>query len=161
MISIRVNQKWINDTRKKLDAYANRKFRAKVYYMFEEMLLVGAQFSGDFVSNFRIITQDDSMPSYREGGDKNEFARLDRYALQVTPHRAGDAPAILAAREAVVRKAFTWRDKIYFVNPTPLHFTGTTVTGRDGITQPLRPENLIEGGQTLKAYMQSRFGRDL
>lgn len=161
MISIRVSQKWVDSTRKKLDAYANRKFRARVYYMFEEMLLVGAQYSGDYVSNFRIVTQSDAMPSYREGGDKNTMQIDDLFRASIDPHQAGDAPAILEARAAVARKPFSYKDKIYFVNPAPLYFTGTDVTGRDGITQPLRPENLIDGGKTLKVYMQGRFGRDL
>ena len=156
MINLRIDLTSLAKARKKLDAYANRKFRATVYYMYEEMLLVAAQFSGDYVSNFSIITQNDGYPQYHESPEK---AAMDR--LYGAPHQAGDAPAVLANRASMARKPFTYRDKVYFVNPTPLFFTATTVTGRDGVTRPLRPENVIPGQVTIKQFMRSQFGSQL
>jgi len=161
MINISINKRWLGATKKAWVERGNRAYRKRVYYMFEEMLLVSYQFSGDFTSNWRIITQADSMPSYVESPEKNATQVDFLLGRAIQPHRAGDAPAILVAREAVVRKPFSYNDKIYFVNPTPLHFTGTDVTGPDGVTRPLRPENVISSGQTIKAYMQSRFGGGL
>lgn len=158
MISLRLGKRFVKESLAKLDAYANRRYRAYVYKMFEDMLLVSMQYSGDYTSNWRIVTQNDGFPTYHELPEHNSMQISFLLGTTVTPHQAGDAPAVLAARDAVTRKPFNYKDKVYFMNPTPLHNDGTNVTGPDGISRPLRPVNLINGGETIKAYMQSLYG---
>lgn len=130
---------------------ANRDYRAKVYWMFEDLLLVSPQFSGDFVSNWRVST---SVPvGYAPLPEKSSVAVSQR------PHKAGDPEAVTYARDVSDRVPFTYKDIVYFVNETPLEFTPTTVTGPDGKMQNLRLENIIPGGVRLSSYLHTKYGK--
>lgn len=153
MISIRVNLAALAKMKEKVVVHANRKYRAHVYKMFDDALLMSAQFSGDYVSNWWIVTQDDGLPSYQEWPGKR-----DRTAWDASIHR-GHPAAIAFARDRMRLKPFTYKDKVYFVNPTPLEFTAATVTGPTGDTRPLRPENIIPGGVTVKQYLKAKYGK--
>jgi len=153
MITIRIDRAGLMAARNGIVDYANRRFRAKVYRMFEDLLLVSAQYSGDFVSNWQIVTEDEGgLPAYREWYKKHSVG------VKQQPLQAGDPEAITYARDQMTRKPFNYKQKVFFYNPTPLEFTGTTVTGEGG-TKPLRPENLIDGGILAISYLKAKYGR--
>ena len=159
MISIRADLRALAKVKEKVVVQVNRKYRAHVYKMFDEVLKVGAQFSGDYVSNWKIVVGAPSDTGYRRwpGKDGTDLGGDLKYAGTV--HQAGDPEAIDYARQGAARLPFTYKDKVFFVNPTPLSFTGTTVTSDiEGGTKPLRPENIIGGGVLLKSYMRAKFG---
>lgn len=153
MISIRVNLAALAKMKEKVVIHANRKYRAQIYKMFDDTLLMSAQFSGDYVSNWWIVTQDDGVPAYQEWANKGSVNSRQQ------PLSRGDPTAIDFARSRMTRKPFSYKDKVYFVNPTPLEFTAMTVTGPKGDTRPLRPENVIPGGVTVKQYLKSKYGK--
>lgn len=138
--------------RAKVISNANRAYRQQVYRMFEDVLMVSPQFSGDFVSNWRIITAKGELGGYSPWSGKGDVATSQ------SPHRAGDPEAVTFARDRAARLPFTYKDKVYFVNDTPLVFTGTTVTGPDGITHNLRPENIIGAGVMIGSYLKAKYG---
>lgn len=153
MLSIKVSTRGLALAKERVVQNANRRYRAIIYKMFEDMLLVSAQYSGDFTSNWVIMageghSEGDYLPWYRKGG----------VAARQQPNAAGDPAAIVHARENAARRPFNYKDKVYFVNATPLEFTETTVTGPDGKTQNLRPENLIPGGVLIKSYLLAKYG---
>lgn len=151
MISIRVDRSALPRVKAGVVDRANRRFRDQVYRMFDDLLLVSAQFSGDYVSNWRIVTQNDSLPTYERWHHKGEVQ------VSQQPLRAGDIEAYSYARTHSVRKPFNYKDKVQFYNPTPLEFTGTTVTGEEG-TKPLRPENIIGTGILAASYLRNKYG---
>ncbi len=153
MISIKVSTRALEVTKLRIVAAVNRRYREIVYAMFEDMLLVSAQYSGEFTSNWQIMAgTGHSAPSFHPWPGK------DSVAITQQPHRAGDGEAVTYARENMARKPFTYKDKVFFVNATPLEFTASTVTGPDGKTQAIRPENIIPGGVLIKSYLMARYG---
>ncbi len=156
MISIRIDRAAtkavLERARNGVTDRANRKFREQVYRMFEDALIVGPQFSGDYVSNFRLITARSELGSYTAWPGKGSVATSQQ------PHRAGDPEAATFARDRAARLPFTYKDKVYIVNETPLVFTESTVTGPDGVTRKLRPENIIPGGVLLASYLRAKYG---
>ncbi len=153
MLSIKVSTRGLALAKERVVKNANRRYRSIIYKMFEDMLDVSAQYSGDFTMNWVIMAgEGHSEPSYRTSPDKGSVG------IRQQPHAAGDLPAIDYARQNAVRVPFSYKDKVYFVNATPLQFTETTVTGPDGKTQNLRPENIIPGGVLLKSYLLAKYG---
>lgn len=152
MISIKVSTAALKKANERIVANANRRYRAIVYKMFEDLLDVSYQYSGNFTMNWTIMAgEGHGDPGYTEYPVK---ASVDYQQ----PHAAGDLPAIDFARQRAVRVPFNYKDKVYFVNGSPLHFTEDTVTGPDGKTMKLRPENIIPGGVMLKSYLLAKYG---
>lgn len=167
MLSIKVSTRGLAIAKERVVANANRRYRAIIYKMFEDMLDVSAQYSGDFTMNWVIMAgEGHGDPGYRQSPEKAAYRKSQIFkrtdgSVGFTgpePHAAGDLPAIDYARQNAVRVPFNYKDKVYFVNPTPLHFTETTVTGPDGKTQNLRPENIIPGGVLIKSYLLAKYG---
>lgn len=155
MLAIKVSTKALAKAKERLVNNANRRYRNIVYKWFDEILRVSPQYSGDFVSNWQIVVGSAGgvvEPAYREWPLKHELE------IRQQPRAAGDPLAIGYARSQMVRRPFNYKDKVYFVNPTPLHFTETTVSGPDGRTQNLRPENLIGMDKLLGSYLKAKFG---
>jgi hypothetical protein len=156
MISLRVdaaaNRNILQRARAKVEANTNRTFRAQVYRMFEDVLLVSPQFSGEYASNWRIVAE-----SGEAGAAFTPWPGKGSVAVAQQPHQAGDPEAITFAREQAARVPFNFRQKVFFVNETPLEFTATTVTGAGG-TQNLRPENIIPGGVRISSYLKAKYG---
>ena len=154
MLSIRVDTRALAQVKNKFIASVNRSYRAKVYLMLEDALMRSAQFSGDYASNWRIVADTAELPAYRQWPGKVGLT-LDGKAGNV--HQMGDMEAVAYAREMAARVPFNYKQKVYLVNPTPLTFTATTVTGPDGDTKNLRPENIIPGSVTLKSYLYAKY----
>lgn len=160
MITVRVDLAAVKKLKERVVTQANRKYRTHVYAMFEDALKVSAQFSGDYVSNWRIQVGSATDPGYQMwpgkvgeqlGGGYSEYREQ--------AHQAGDLQAVAYAREYAARLPFTYKDKVYFVNPTPLVFAERTVTSEiDGGVNELRPENIIGAGVLLKSYLKSKYG---
>lgn len=157
MIGIRVDTRALKVTKEKLVTRMNTRYRAIVYKMFEDLLLVSAQFSGDYTSNWRIVADTSDMPSYGMWPGKMGLDHSGKVLAIGEIHQAGDPEAVTYARDAVARVPFNYKQKIYFLNPTPLFFTGTTVTSADGVTEKLRPENLIAGGVQIQSYLYAKY----
>ncbi len=157
MINIRIDKTALKAIaargRAHVEANANRVFRQQVYRMFEDVLNVSAQFSGDYVSNWRLATSRAELGGYQMWPGKTEKLLAHEGA-----HKAGDPEAILYARERAARLPFTYKEKVYMLNETPLEFTATTVTGADGVTRKIRAENLIGAGQTIASYIKAKYG---
>lgn len=155
MLSIKISTAALKASKQKLVENANRRYRRIVYDAFEAMLDVSYQYSGNYTMNWHIVTNQQGHPSYVEYGVKDSVNYQQ-------PHAAGDLPAIDFARQGAVRAPFNYKDKVYFVNPSPLEFTQDSVTGPDGETMKLRPENIIGSGILLKsfvqAYMRDKYG---
>lgn len=151
MISIRVDTRAVKKALQRVDTLANRNFRSAVYKMAEDALLVSAQYSGEYASNWRIVADTG------EPGSMRPWAAKGTVATSQQPHRAGDPEAITAARDAMRRVPFNYKQKVYLFNPSPLVFTADTVTGPDGVTQRLRPENIIPGNVQLKSYLYAKY----
>lgn len=157
MITIRADTKAKNKQafaaiKRKISDERDKAYRQKVFYLFHEMLKVSYQYSGDFTSNWRIITQDGELAPYKQWPGKTGV-------IGERPRQAGDPEAINFAFTRAKFVKFGAKDRIYFVNATPLEFTGLTVTGPDGDTRPLRPENVIEGGVRIESYVKSLADR--
>ncbi len=152
MISIKISTAALRKANQRLVENANRRYRRIVYKAFDELLFVSPQYSGDFASNWKIV----AGASHGEP-DYNEWPLKHSLDIKQHPAAAGDALAIGYARSQAVRVPFNYKDKVYFVNPTPLHFTETTVSGPDGKAMKLRPENLIPVGVMLNSYMKAKF----
>lgn len=152
MLSIKVSTKALAKAKERVVVNANRRYRAIVYKMFEELLRVSPQYSGDFASNWVILAGN----GHGDPGHK-QWPLKDSLDVKQQPFRAGDPLAIGYARSQAVRVPFSYKDKVYFVNSTPLHFTETTVTGPDGKTMNLRPENLIPVATMLNSYLKAKF----
>lgn len=156
MISLQIdraaNKAILARARAKVITNANRAYRQQVYRMFEDVLMISPQFSGDYASNWRIVTSQGELGGYLPWHRKGW--------VQTTHdlHKAGDPEAVTFARDRAARLPFTYKDKVYFVNDTPLEFTGTTVTGPDGTTRRLRPENIIGGGVMIASYLKAKYG---
>jgi hypothetical protein len=152
MITIKVNAIAAKRVRDKAKSWQTRRTRDIIYAMFNDMLKVSYQFSGDFTSNWHIVTSTDPLPSYNQLSTKGSVSYLQ------TPHKAGDPEAINMALANNPRAGLTFKagDKVFFYNPTPLEFTGTTVTGPGG-TRPLRPENVIPPGILMKTYIRRKY----
>lgn len=151
MISIRVDTRAVKKLKERVVENVNRRYRNIVYKMFEDMLMVSAQYSGEYTSNWQIVA-DTATPSGMKA-----WAAKGSVATSQQPHRAGDPAAITAARDAARRVPFNYKQKVYFFNPSPLVFTADTVTGPDGVTQRLRPENIIPGNVQLKSYLYAKY----
>lgn len=164
MITIRADMKAKNKAvfaaiKDKLNAAKDKAYRQRVFYLFKEMLKVSYQFSGDFTSNWRIITQSGEIPPYNPWPEKatmfGDIHGAHGIGGQYHPHQAGDPEAINFAFTRAKFVQFGAKDRVYFVNSTPLEFTGTTVTGPDGETRALRPENVINGGERIQTYIKN------
>ena len=153
MIAISLNtsrlEQWSLRQKAKIRESADKQYRAKVLAVFRDGLEVSAQWSGDWVKNFHLVKKD--------GGDLKPYRQLDEKRVGEV-HQAGDSEAVDFALTRAKFVAFGYKDKMVMWNPAPLEFTGTTVTGPDGETRNLRPENIIPGGVRLKAYLQSKYG---
>ena len=156
MISIKINKHVLAKAKGRVDGWGTRLYRDAVYKMFNELLKVSYQFSGDFTSNWRIVSAADSLPSYSPLPNKTN-PKLKQWPFNGA-HQAGDRAAIDVALARQPRSSLKFKvgDKVSFYNPTPLTFTGTTVTGPGG-TKPLRPVNVIGNGILLTTYMRRKF----
>lgn len=153
MISIRADVlaravQGLNRRKSEMQDAANKVYRQKVFVMFKELLVVWPQFSGDTVSNWRIVKSPSEDPGYQEWPEKlaaQEPATLGadgKIRRHYEPHQAGDADAVNFAFTRAKFVKFTYRDKVHFLNLTPLHFGDGTVTDLQGVTHELRPVNM-------------------
>lgn len=146
------NNAVIARARVKLEENINRAFRRQVYKMFEDAVLVSPQFSGEYAANWR-ISLSDAQESPVTWSNKT-------VPWKKTPHvqQAGDLAAFAFARERMERIPFTYKDKVYFVNDSPLTMTTKTVTDAKGVTRDLRPENLvISHYASIFSYLRAKY----
>lgn len=153
MISISLNttrlEQWSMRQKAKIRESADKQYRAKVLAVFKDGLEVSAQWSGDWVKNFHLRKRGDSdLKAYVEH-DEGRIGEI---------HQAGDSEAVNFAFTRAKFVQFGYKDKMVMYNPAPLVFTGTTVTGPEGETRKLRPENVIPGGVRLQTYLQQKYG---
>ncbi len=158
MISFRADARAKNlagiDRRKKLfQKLLNDQFRYKVYAMYRDLNRVSPQFSGDYVSNWELVTSSTSPRGYQEWKNKGSVL------VSQQPKHAGDSDAVDFSLRRMYRVKLDYRDKVYFYNPTPVEFTATTATGPDGKTTALRPENILSPPQLLFSYLKANYGK--
>ena len=123
-------------------------FHAKVQERFSMLVNVTPQWSGDMASNWQISL--DGSATYREWGNKKKLWHL------ADARQMGDEEAVSYAIAQSVNVQYTFEDKIWFANATPLTFGTSTVTG-DGTTFAVRPVNLIDGRVAMISYLRERF----
>jgi hypothetical protein len=141
---------------KRVATEADKQYRQKVFYMFKDLLNVSPQYSGDFVSNWRLVVNG-TEADYRVWPAKTGHGKWDLAESRV--FQKGDPDAVNFAFTRAKFVAFGINDKVRFVNATPLGLTGTTVTDAQAVTLNLRPVNLINGGQRLLSYMNAKYKR--
>jgi hypothetical protein len=155
--------KSLEKVRKKVADTADGIYRQKLYYLYERLVRVSPQWSGDFASNWNIVV-DGNMPVYKPWPGKFESMvhRKDGEhgaAYRVTPHQAGDPEAVgtALARGAAQLRGVTIKSQIHFVNATELEVgaAGATMIGLDGIER-LRPENVIPTHTSLQVYIRTQ-----
>lgn len=142
------NAKILERAKGRVLAQANRAFRSQVYRMFEDLVLVSPQFSGEFAANWRIATT--SMQG-------TPVTWANKRGKDTVVQQAGDLAAFSFARERMARIPFKYTDKVYFVNDVDLKFTSTTVTDSKGDTHRLRDENILKGFANLQSYIRFKY----
>jgi hypothetical protein len=161
--TIRLNLQKLKAVRKKIADTADGRFRQKLYYLYERLVIVSPQYSGDFTSNWNIVV-DGNMPVYKPWPGKFDLPMrahthdngTTAYAAQ--PHQAGDPEAVNSAkaRGAAQLRGVTMKSRVHFVNATELRVdeTGHLMEGPDGVER-LRPENVIPTGTSLEVYVKT------
>jgi hypothetical protein len=154
----------LNRRKTALEDSANKQYRQKVYGLFKELLSIWPQFSGDTVSNWRIVKSPSEDPGYQEWPEKLAAQGLTEPAAfnkNYEPHQAGDPTAVNFAFTRSKFVQFTYKDKVHFVNATPLHFGDGTVSDLAGITHALRPANtqIISDFDRISTYLKAFAGR--
>ena len=146
----------LKEVRQKIGKDADARFRQKILYAFELVVKVSPQFSGDFASNWHIVTSD--IPAYRRWPGKVGVDRSGKMLPIGTVHRAGDPEAVsfAMARAKFELQGVTRNSRVSFVNVTDLDTDGTHMTGPDG-TVELRPENVIPGRVRIESYLRARL----
>lgn len=146
------NLEAIARTKKRFEEELNKQYRKRVYAMFKDLLVVSPQYSGDFVSNWHVMPDTATPKGYKEWREK-----LFVSSLGVKQAKAmGDPVAINFALTRAKFVQFTYLQKVYFTNETPLEFTATTVTS-EGVTHNLRPVNLMSPPQQMFSYLRSKY----
>lgn len=155
------NLEKIHHTKRRFEEELNRRYRKRVFAMFKDLLTVSPQYSGDFVSNWQLLPDTGSPKGYKEWRYKNQVLQGRKWTIlgknsYEQASQAGDPEAINFAFTRAKFVQFTYLQKVYFVNETPLEFTATTVTG-NGVTHNLRPVNLISPPQQIISYLRSKY----
>lgn len=146
--------------RKTVQETGDGQFRQKLYYLFSETLKVSPQFSGDFVSNWRLVV-DGNLGSYKRWHQKDGMDKNGRLASATTSqniHQAGDMEAITPtmARAVNALKGVTLKAKVHFINMTDLHTPDGVRMVSPTETMFLRPENVIPGPTRIESYIKMK-----
>lgn len=171
MISIRADVlaravQGLNRRKSALVDTANKAYRKKVFAIFQDLLQVWSQFSGDMVSNWQIVTSPSQEKPYKVWPEKlaaQEPATMGadgRVERHFVPHQAGDPDAVNFAFTRAKFVQFTYKDKVHFVNMTPLHVGDGTVSDMEGVTHDLRPANtqIISNFDLISSYLKAKHG---
>jgi hypothetical protein len=123
----------------------SRNYSRKTYRIFQELLKVTPQYSGEFVSNW-VMSRSSQVGGVIPWASKGSGSVVEK----------GDPSAIFAASARALGTKFDYRYPVYFVNPVPLSFTATTVTGTN--TQNLRGVNLLSPAIQVLSYIKFKYG---
>lgn len=135
--------------RKAVDTNLNAQFKEKVEERFLTLVQVSPQWSGDLASNWQISL--DGSAHYSPTFKQQDWHKAQKVHM-------GDPAAVDYALAAAKLVEYTWKQKIYFANATPLTFGEKTVTG-SGVTRVVRPENLIDGRVAMISYVRARYSK--
>lgn len=161
--ALRLSLKQLQTVRSSIVKQGDAGFRQKVFYLLEAAVRVSPQFSGDFASNWAVVTDGNAgayrpLPGKFEGRGSVSQADAGTGAVTYTghAHKAGDpeAVALALARGAAALRGVTMKSKIHLMNLTDLSTDGTHMTGPDG-TVNLRPENVIPGRVRIESYVRA------
>lgn len=141
----------------------NKQYRKKVYAIFKDLLQVWPQFSGDMTSNWQIVKSPSEEKAYKMWPEKFSAQAATgpaAYNKDFAPHQAGDAAAVDFAFTRSKFVPFTYKDKIHFVNATPLFIGDGTVTDLSGVKHDLRPVNtqIISDFDRISSYLKAKHG---
>ena len=140
------NKQSLDRFRTRMEAEANRKYMRVVRSMYRELLKVSPQYSGNFVSNWQFQIDDNSVRGYQEWRNKGDGEK----------RIAGDTEAVdYSLRRMYSAGAFTFKQKVYFLNDTPLTFTESTVSDSTGQVRNLRPGNMIADMAQISSYLKA------
>lgn len=165
MIEIRAttlaqNLKNLAKLRKKVGETADKRFRQKLFYLFERAVKVTPQYSGDWASNWHILVEDAAGKPYKmlpmKADMQQAWLRADGAIKRFSPRHAGHPVAVtfaMARARAALGKV-TRTSKVRLYNPTPLSTDGQNVTGLDG-TKALRPYNVIPDNLKIESYLRA------
>ena len=105
------NKQKLDRFRSKLEDAANKKYMRVVRAMYRELVNVSPQYSGNFASNWQFQIDDNSVRGYQEWRNKDDGVKRS----------AGDSEAVdYALRRMYSAGGFNYKQKVYFVNDTPL-----------------------------------------
>ncbi len=154
----------LQTTRKAIVKQGDEGFRQKIYYLFNALLKVSPQFSGEFVYNWNLAVNGDlgSFRSYagKAAGDgSRSVTKSDgTVGYAAARHRAGDEEAMASPRARMTArlKGLKLGDKVHFINLTDMYVgsQGDTMIS-PGETVNLRPENVIPGNVRIESYIRA------
>ena len=133
--------------RSRLIQQINVSYKARVDKVFLDVLNVSPQWSGDYVANWFMVVAGQGLPGYVESPFKESESAKQK----------GDAAAVNYAYQASRSVSYNYKQRITFYNPTPLYFTGTTVTDNFGTQVRLRVFNLLSPAQIVSSYIVAKY----
>ena len=167
MIEIKNLNAWLLKTRAakdKIKSKATDHVQSQVLKVFKTILKESPQYSGDFVSNWNVVTNAYSSPGYQELPYKDflegEYERtaentykIDYYKslLRSFGHPAAMRVAMLHASDVI--SSIKWNTKVYIVNTAPIADAVAT-----GSLYPYRPVHAHLEGQSFISYIKQKHG---
>lgn len=132
----------------------SRAFEAWTKVIFKDLVMTTPQWSGDLATNWN-YSINSINENYTEVANKTAqdmFARFEDTGLAEVYSR-GDNPAVASAimRASMIHP--TWRDVVYFNNPTPI----ADAVENQSIT--IRPVNLVDGRVAMVQYYVDAYNR--
>jgi len=129
-------------------------FREKVAAIFRTLVVYTPQWSGDLASNWQMNLT--GQATYLRWAGKVEWT--PEVAKRGPFFSMGLTPASDYALKQAQTLEYHYTQSVFLVNATPLTLAAKTVTSdSDGKTKNLRPENLINGGKALIAFVKGEY----
>jgi hypothetical protein len=163
MIALDIRETAINTRfefiKQKIIADANKQLKSKVLKIFNDLVRVTPQWSGNYASNW-YITQDYNSSKYTENINKGKTTREDASVR-------GDMFNIRSTINAANGVRLDFTKPVYLMNNTPVIFDENTnqVLGYDqpfegatwGPMQKVRSENLVNGRIASVSYIMAKY----
>lgn len=165
MIEIKNLNAWLLKTRAakdKIKSKATDHVRSQVLKVFKTILKESPQYSGDFVSNWEIVTNINGASGYLEYRYKDQLAEAavklgaknPEYLAMVRQVGHPDAIAYALRNGTEVIESIKWNTKVSIRNPAPI--AGDIATGH--LNPAYRPVHAHLEGQSFISYIKQKHG---
>lgn len=161
MLEIKNLNAWLAKTRaakEKVKVKATEHVKSQVLRAFKVVLRESPQYSGDFASNWNIVTSAYGAPGYQETAYKGLLedaalkygAQSDRYLRMLRGPGHPDAIKTALSHATDVVASIKWNSKISFVNTAPI--SDDIATGQ--LNPPYRPIHAHLESQSFALYIK-------